>query len=115
MLAVDESRPSFPRRPKLFHRKGDKFMAALVEGHLSCTSVRGCAFAPQKWRQLIRLNQRCHPAYVDPRLGVCLRDVEEYRLVAVLWRRSVSEASPLSIITSMRRFLSALKGALLST
>ena len=41
-------------------------MAALVEGHLSYTGV--VVALSHLWMQLIRLDQRCHPAY-GPSLG----------------------------------------------
>ena len=70
------------------------FVAALVEGHLSYTSV---VVALSRLRSGASLSVSISAAtpHVDPRLGVCVRDVEAYRLVAVLWQRSVSEASPL--------------------
>ena len=49
---VDEFATFLSESSNAFHRKGDKFMAALVEGPV-LHERSGCAFVPQKWTQLI--------------------------------------------------------------
>ena len=80
---VDQVVASLSEAPKAFHRECGEFIAALVEGHLFWSSVVA-AFARFRFvsRQPVSVSAAC--AYVAHRLRICVRDVEQYRLVAIL-------------------------------
>ena len=111
---VDEFATFLSEASKAFHRTGDKIYGCARRRTPVLHERSGCTFAPQKWRQLIRLDQRCHPACRPSLWGsACVTS----RTIALLRYSddAVSRTPPLSIIISMRRFLSALKSARLST
>ena len=88
---VDQVAAFLSEAPKAFHREGGEFIAALVEGHLSRSSV---VAALERLRfgssQPVSVSAAC--THVAHRLWVCVRDAEQYRFVAILRRRSISEA-----------------------
>ena len=86
---------SFPSEtPKASHRNVDKFMAALVEGHMSRTGVVVALSrlrSGSSWPILVSTSG----TQVNPRLGVRVGDVDEFVFVSEIRCRRVSEASPL--------------------
>ena len=83
-----------PRQPNAFHCEGGEFVAALVEGHLSWPSaVVALVRLGFGSSQPISVSAAC--THVAHRLWVCIRDVEQYRFIAIFRCRSISEAFPL--------------------
>ena len=99
--------------PIFSHREGGKFIAALVEGPLSWLSLLA-ALSRLRFGNSQPVPVRTTGKYATHHLWVCIHDVDKYGCVAILRRRSISEAF-LSITMSIRRSLSALRGDPLST
>ena len=90
---IDEFASVPSETPKAFHRKDDKFMPALVEGHMSRTG-EAVALSRLRSGSSCSILVSTSGTQVNPRLGVRVGDVDKNAFVPEIRCRRVSEASP---------------------